>query len=98
MKTIVNVKTPGLNDILKKYNAPHGINKNKEWFHQLWKKGKTELFEKRPLDSEYREYCIKDVLDLPYLQIKMSKDFDHEFTNWLSSHYVRAGYLYIAEG
>jgi hypothetical protein len=24
-----NVKTPGLNEVLKTYNAPHGINKNK---------------------------------------------------------------------
>lgn len=68
MKIIGNVRTPGYNDLLKKYNAPHGINKNKEWFHELWRKGHTELFEKRPLDPEYRDYCIKDVLDLPYLQ------------------------------
>lgn len=48
------MKTPGLNDLFKKYNAPHGLNKNKEWFHQLWKKGHTELFEQRPLHPEYR--------------------------------------------
>ena len=41
LKTVANVKTSGLNEILKKYHAPHGINKNKDWFHQLWKKGKT---------------------------------------------------------
>lgn len=41
LKFITNVVTPGLNDLLKKYEAPHGLNKNKEWFHQLWKKGKT---------------------------------------------------------
>lgn len=40
-KIVANVKTPGLNEILHKYHAPHGINKNKDWFHQLWKKGKT---------------------------------------------------------
>jgi len=73
LKTIGNVKTPGYNDLLKKYNAPHGINKNKEWFHELWKKGHTELFEKRPLDPEYRDYCIKDVLDILYLQEIMCK-------------------------
>lgn len=54
LKTVTNVKTPGLNDLLKKYNAPHGLNKNKEWFHELWRKGKTELFEQRPLHPEYR--------------------------------------------
>ena len=38
----------------------------------MWKKGQTSLFDMRPLDPDYREYCIKDVLDLPYLQKTMS--------------------------
>jgi hypothetical protein len=39
ISTANNVKTPGLNEILKKYNAPHGINKNKDLFHKMWSKG-----------------------------------------------------------
>ena len=99
LKNVVNVKTPGLNEILEKYHAPHGINLNKDWFHQLWKKGHTELFERRPLDPQYREYCIKDVLDLPHVYSEMIEGLSLDFTNWISSHYVRAGYLYtIDEG
>jgi hypothetical protein len=60
-----NVKTPGLNEILKKYEARHGINQNKDKYHKMWSKGDISFFCQRPLDPDYREYCIKDVLDLP---------------------------------
>ena len=67
------MKTPGLNEVLKTYKAPHGINKNKDLFHSMWNKGQTSLFDKRPLDPDFREYCIKDVLDLPHVYQEMSK-------------------------
>lgn len=66
-----NVKTPGFNDILLRYEASHGVNKNKEKFHRMWAQGEVELFCRRPLDPDYREYCIKDVLDLPEIYEKM---------------------------
>ena len=31
-----NLKTPGLNEILKKYNAPNGVNKFKDKFHRMF--------------------------------------------------------------
>ena len=86
-----------MNEILHKYHAPHGINKNKDWFHQLWKKGIVDLFEKRPLDPEYRDYVVKDVLDLPHVFEEMSDNLGDSFTNWISGHYVRAGYQYTLE-
>lgn len=67
-----NVKTVGLNEILKRYQASHGINKHKDRFHKMWSQGEVDLFCKRPLDADYREYCIKDVLDLPEIYHKIT--------------------------
>ena len=66
-----NVKTPGLNEILKKYQARHGVNQNKDRFHKMWSKGNFAFFCQRPINPDYREYCIKDVLDLPEVHKKM---------------------------
>ena len=90
---VSNAKTPGLNEILAKYKAPHGINENKDLFHNMWKKGKVSLFNQRPIDPQYREYCIKDVLDLPYLMKMMSQRINICFARWISSQYIRFGYL-----
>jgi hypothetical protein len=30
----------------------------------MWSQGEVDFFCKRPMDADYREYCIKDVLDL----------------------------------
>lgn len=49
-----NVKTPGLNEIYKKYEAEHGINKNKDKYHKMWSKGEISFFCKRPIDPDYR--------------------------------------------
>jgi len=38
------------------------------------------------------------VLDLPYLRDKMSTNLSEQFCDFISSHYVRAGYLYTTEG
>ena len=51
---LTNVKTPGLNEILKKYEARHGINQNKDKYHKMWSKGDTSFFCKRPIDPDYR--------------------------------------------
>lgn len=73
-----NVKTPGLNEIFSKYEARHGINKNKAKYHKMWSKGDISLFCKRPLDPDYRDYCIRDVLDLPEVYEKMLKHIPEE--------------------
>jgi hypothetical protein len=67
----MNVQTPGLNDVLKRYKASHGINKHKERFHRMWREGEEEIFARRPMDPDYREYCIRDVLDLPEVKKAM---------------------------
>ncbi len=62
----------------------------------MWSKGETSLFDQRPLDPDYREYCIKDVLDLPFIQKQMCKQpaqFDLNLAQWISSQYVRYGYF-----
>jgi len=33
------VRTWGLNDVLKRYNASHGVNIHKDRFHSMWSKG-----------------------------------------------------------
>ena len=35
----MNVKTVGLNEILKVYKAKHGLNMNKDRFHKMWAQG-----------------------------------------------------------
>lgn len=89
--------------MLKTYNAPHGINKNKDLFHSMWSKGQTSLFDERPLNPDYREYCIKDVLDLPHVYQEMTQEnkeiaFDENLAKWVSSQYVKYGYLSTEEG
>ena len=49
-----NVRTWGLNDLFKRYNASHGVNIHKERFHSMWSKGEEKLFLKRPMDHDYR--------------------------------------------
>lgn len=71
MAQCTNVKTPGLNEILLRYEASHGINKNKDKYHKMWSKGDFSFFCKRPIDPDYRDYCIRDVLDLPEVYAKM---------------------------
>ena len=90
-----NVRTWGLNDVLKKYEASHGVNPHKERFHGMWRKGQTDFFLKRPMDIDYRDYCIRDVLDLPEVYKKMMidmSDWEIALAKWVSSHYVTFGY------
>lgn len=37
----------------------------------MWSKGDFSFFCKRPIDPNYRDYCIRDVLDLPEVYTKM---------------------------
>lgn len=55
------------------------------------------MFNQRPLHPDYRDYCIKDVLDLLYLREEMIKRYqlNSAFCDWVSSYYVKAGYDYI---
>jgi hypothetical protein len=47
------------------------------------------------MDSQYREYCIFDVLDLPEVHDKMIADltpWQFQMATWVSAHYVGYGY------
>jgi hypothetical protein len=37
----------------------------------MWREGEEEIFARRPMDPDYREYCIRDVLDLPEVKKAM---------------------------
>lgn len=61
----------------------------------MWSQGEVDFFCRRPLDPDYREYCIKDVLDLPEVYQKFKQQVAPEtlqMCEWLSSSYVRQGY------
>ena len=92
----VNSQSFGLNDILKKYEAAHGINHLKDKFHGMWKRGENKYFDQRPLQPDYREYCIRDVLDLPQVYLNMLKKLPskqlEEMAYWASSLYIQHGY------
>lgn len=96
-----NVRSAGLNDILLKYKASHGVNKHKDRFHKMWSKGEVNFFNHRPLHPDYREYCIKDVLDLPEVHLRMQAALPSEmlpFAAWISSNYAYHGYMSTTEG
>jgi hypothetical protein len=47
------------------------------------------------MNPDYREYCIKDVLDLPEIYQKIAAQVEPEtlqLCEWLASTYVRQGY------
>ncbi|MBP9682825.1 MAG: hypothetical protein KBD76_15590 [Bacteriovorax sp.] len=84
-----------MNEVLQRYEASHGINKNKEKFHHMWGKGEVDFFLKRPMNKDYRDYCIKDVLDLPEVHDKMLasvSEWEFSLSKWISAHYVLFGY------
>ena len=84
-----------INDILKRYSASHGFNIYKEKFQQMWRDGKGWFFLMRPIDPEYRWYCIYDVLDLPEVKDKIAAEMTHwevELGKWVSAQYVAFGY------
>jgi hypothetical protein len=61
----------------------------------MWSQGEVDFFCKRPLNPDYREYCIKDVLDLPEIYHKIASQHPKEIISlcqWVASSYVRQGY------
>lgn len=86
--------------MLGKYEARHGLNKNKEKYHRMWSKGETQFFCKRPIDPDYRDYCIRDVLDLPEVYEKMLSALDlpaERLAYWISNEYSKQGYESLKE-
>ena len=62
----------------------------------MWSKGDISFFCKRPIDPDYREYCIKDVLDLPEVYQKMISSIPEEAREiafWVSGLYAKSGYI-----
>lgn len=61
----------------------------------MWSKGEISFFCKRPLDPDYRQYCIKDVLDLPEIHKKMLGTLPEqavEMAYWVSTLYAQSAY------
>jgi len=61
----------------------------------MWSKGDISFFCRRPLDPDYREYCIKDVLDLPEVHAKMINNLPEEAVDmayWMSGLYAQSAY------
>ena len=61
----------------------------------MWSKGDISFFCKRPIDPDYREYCIKDVLDLPEIYKKMINSIPEEVRDiayWISGLYAQSAY------
>ena len=95
-----NVRTPGLNEVLGKYEARHGPNPNKEKYHRMWSRGETAFFCQRPIDPEYRDYCVRDVLDLPEVFEKMLSALDapaERLAFWISNEYCKQGFQALTE-
>jgi len=65
------IKLPGLNDILEKYQATHGINKLKSVMKTRFRTFPREYFLQRPIDQEFLIYSAKDVEDLVEMKQKM---------------------------
>lgn len=89
------VRSWSINDTLSRYKASHGVNVFKEKFQQYWREGKGWFFQKRPMDGEYRQYCIFDVLDLPEVREKMVEGmsaWEERLGAWVSAHYAAYGY------
>ncbi len=72
---------------MKRYKAPNGINQHKDKFHKLFGKGDNSITDKRPLDNEFKGYCIKDVLDLPSVKNTMIKGLNKHLLTLLGSLY-----------
>lgn len=61
----------------------------------MWSKGDYSFFCQRPINPDYRDYCIRDVLDLPEVYAKMLSRLDahaQAIACWASSVYAKQGY------
>ena len=63
------------------------MNKFKDKFHKMFGSGDHNITDKRPLDPEFKEYCVMDVMDLLYLKEEMGKGLNPYFVKWLGSLY-----------
>lgn len=66
----------------------------------MWSKGNFSFFCKRPIDPDYRDYCIRDVLDLPEVYAKMLSKLEgpaEELAYWISNEYAKQGFEALAE-
>ena len=55
----------------------------------MFREGDDSITSQRPMDEEYKEYCVMDVLDLPFIRRKMSEGLNPYLVKWLGSLYSR---------
>lgn len=67
-------KLPGLNEVLDKYQASHGLNKLKNIMKSRFGAVPIEYFLKRPIDKEFLVYSARDVEDLVEVKEKMEQE------------------------
>jgi len=70
-KVLEDIRPPGLNEILKTYNASHGINRLKDIMKKRFQDMPREYFLKRPIDKEILIYSARDVEDLVEMKEKI---------------------------
>lgn len=80
LKTLDDIKPPGLNDILIRYKAKHGPNQLKGMMKDRFKNYPREYFLQRPIPQEFLIYSARDVEDLP----EMKKHIESELMKYLS--------------
>ena len=68
-----DVKLPGLNEVLERYQASHGLNRLKYVMKSRFSGLPKEYFLQRPIDREFLIYSAKDVEDLIEVKGKMEK-------------------------
>jgi len=73
LRNLEDLKPPGLNDVLSRYNASHGINSLKHVMKNRFVQLPREYFLNRPIDKEFLIYSAKDVEDLVEVKDKMIK-------------------------
>ena len=66
-----SIKAPGLNDLLKEYNASNGLNELKDLMKSKFNDKNSKYFLKRPIDEEFLIYSAKDVEDLIEIKDKI---------------------------
>jgi len=66
-----DISLPGLNEVLERYEASHGLNKLKHIMKSRFGRLPLDYFLNRPIDKEYLIYSAKDVEDLVEVKEKM---------------------------
>ncbi len=78
-----DVNLPGLNEVLEKYQASHGLNDLKYIMKNRFGCLPLDYFLARPLDKEYLIYAAKDVEDL----VEVSERMKMKLTELLSFYF-----------